>query len=134
MSTILPLQLLCEVQTINALYKCLCIYDYFTCYSPDLNFFSTLDAVLKVVRILPLIMVLIQEFSFSSHFEIAPCSFERIARQSCAVCKIAQRSVELLEEHIANQASLQLVYKVTERVYYVTLTSPPVADNMPNAP
>ena len=40
----------------------------------------------------------------------------------------------LLEEHIANQASLQLVYKVTERVYYVTLTSPPVADNMQYAP
>jgi len=69
-----------------------------------------------VLRILPLKMVLIQKFSFYSHFEIAPCLFERIARQSCAFCNIAQRSVALLEEHIANQASLQLVYKVTERI------------------
>ena len=39
-----------------------------------------------VLRILPLKMDLIQEFSFYSHFEIAPCLFERIARQSCAFC------------------------------------------------
>ena len=87
-----------------------------------------------VFRILPLKIVLIQELSFYSHFEIAPCLFERIVRQSCAFCNIAQRSVALLEEYIANQASLQLVYKVTERVYYVTLTSPPVADIMQYAP
>jgi len=33
---------------------------------------------------------------------------------------------------IANQISLQLVNKVIERVYYVTLTSPPVADDLMN--
>ena len=64
----------------------------------------------------------------------ASCLFERIERQSYAFCNIAQKSVALLEEFIANQASLHLVYKVTERVYYVTLTSPPVADNMQYAP
>ena len=35
-------------------------------------------------------MVLIQESSFYSHFEIVPCLFERIAQQSCAFCNIAQ--------------------------------------------
>ena len=33
---------------------------------------------------------------------------------------------------IANQAILHLAYKVTERVYYVTLLSPPVADDLMN--
>jgi len=46
-------------------------------------------------------MVLIHEFSFYSNFEIATCLFERIARQSCAFCNIAQKSVALLEEYIA---------------------------------
>ena len=40
--------------------------------------------------------------------------------------------VALLEELIAHQASLQLVHKVTERVYYVTLTSSPVAGDLMN--
>ena len=81
---------------------------------------------------LPLKKVLIQEFSFYSHVEIAPCIFERIRHQSYAFCSQVQRSCCAARGAIANQASLQLVHKVTERVYYVTLTSPPVADDLMN--
>ena len=61
---------------------------------------------------------------------MAPCLFERIAQKNCAFCNIAQRRLALLEEHIENQASLQLVRKVAERVYYVTIISPQIADNL----
>ena len=59
-------------------------------------------------RILPLKIVSIQEFSFYSHFEIAACLFERIARQSWRT-KLQSASI-------------------------TSLTSPPVADNMQYVP
>ena len=65
-------------------------------------------------------MDLIQEFSFYSYFEIAPFLFESTARQTCAFCNRAPRSCCAARGAIANQASLQLVHKVTERVYHVT--------------
>ena len=53
-----------------------------------------------VFRILPLKMDLIQEFSIYLHFEIAPCLFERIARQSCAFCNRRKDLVAMLEEQL----------------------------------
>ena len=72
---------------------------------------------------LPLKMVLKQKFIFYSLFALAPCLFGRSAHKSCAFCNRC-RCATLTPS--AFQASLQLVHKVTERIYHVTLTSPPV--------
>ena len=63
-------------------------------------------------------MVLIRELSFHSHFEITPCLFESITRQSCAFCNRASRSG-------LSTAGAQ----VTERV---RLILPPLADDLPD--
>ena len=51
-------------------------------------------------------------FLFYFCFERAPCLFESIACPKCAFCPEHPDFDALLEEHIANQASLQLVHKV----------------------
>ena len=69
-------------------------------------------------------MVLIQEFSLYSHFEVAPCLIERIVRQSCgaargAYCKSGKYTAG--------------VQSYRSRLLRHTL-SPPVAENMQYAP
>ena len=50
------------------------------------EFFSTLDAVFNGLSDPTLEDSFNTRIFFYSHFEIAPCLFERIARQSCAFC------------------------------------------------
>ena len=74
-------------------------------------------------------MDLIQEFSFYLHFEIAPCLFERIARQSCAFCNRRKDLVAMLEE----QLQIRQVYSsYLARLLRHTHISTPVADGLMN--
>ena len=72
-----------------------------------------------VFRIQPLKMDLIQEFSFHLHFGIAPCLFERIARQSCAFCNRRKDLVAMLEE----QLQIRQVYSWCTKLPSASITS-----------
>ena len=69
--------------------------------------------------ILSLKMDLILEFSFYSHFEIAPRLFERIARQSCAFCNRRKDLVAMLEE----QLQIRQVYSWCTKLPSASITS-----------
>ena len=77
-----------------------------------------------VLRILPLKMDLIQEFFILFTFWNCAVFIWTNCATKLRVLQSAQRSCCDALGAIANQGSLQLVYKVTWRVYYVTLTSP----------
>ena len=72
-----------------------------------------------VFRTVPFKMDLIQEFSFYLHFEIAPCLFEQITRQSCAFCNRRKDLVAMLEE----QLQIRQVYSWCTKLPSASITS-----------
>ena len=75
-------------------------------------------------------MDLVQEFSFYLHFEIAPCLFERIARQSCAFYNRRKDLVAMLEKQLQIRQVYSWCKSYLARLLRHTHISTPVADGL----
>ena len=82
-------------------------------------FFSSLEAVLNGPSNPPLEDGFDTRIFFLFTFEIAPCLFERITRQSCAFCNRRKDLVAMLEE----QLQIRQVYSWCTKLPSASITS-----------